>query len=89
MRVYEANGKGYRLLEQRISDEVAAADEEGTLFRANSVAAKLFGAYVRMTSLPYLWFMLVTSVNSLNDNALESFGDEQGIYYFSFFIYLL
>jgi hypothetical protein len=79
MRVFEANHRGYQLLERRISDEVEAADEEGTLFRANSIAAKLFGTYVRMTSLPYCWFTLVTSVNSLNDNALEAFGDEQGI----------
>ncbi|ELR10938.1 GTPaseactivator protein for Ras-like GTPase [Acanthamoeba castellanii str. Neff] len=77
MRVFEANHRGYQLLERRISDEVEAADEEGTLFRANSIAAKLFGTYVRMTSLPYCWFTLVTSVNSLNDNALEAFGDEQ------------
>ena len=79
MRVFEANRQGYQLLERRISDEVEAADEEGTLVRANSIAAKLFGTYVRMTSLPYCWFTLVTSVNSLNDNALEAFGDEQGI----------
>jgi hypothetical protein len=80
MRVFEANHQGYHLLERRITDEVAMADDEGTLFRANSIAARLFGTYVRMTSLPFIWKMLVTSVNALNDNALEAFGSEQGPY---------
>jgi hypothetical protein len=78
MRVFEANNQGYSLLERRISDEVAMADDEGTLFRANSIAAKLFGSYVRMTSLPFIWYTLVASVNSLNDNAIEAFGSELG-----------
>jgi hypothetical protein len=78
MRVFEANNQGYNLLERRISDEVAMAGDEGTLFRANSIAAKLFGSYVRMTSLPFIWYTLVTSVNSLNDNAIEAFGSDQG-----------
>jgi hypothetical protein len=78
MRVFEANNQGYNLLERRISDEVAMADDEGTLFRANSIAAKLFGSYVRMTSLPFIWYTLVASVNSLNDNAIEAFGSELG-----------
>lgn len=74
MHVFEANRAGYTLLETRISNEVDDASDEGTLFRANSMAAKLFANYVRMTSLQYLWLTLVTSVNTINDNAIEAFG---------------
>lgn len=52
--------------------EVDRADEEGTLFRANSAAAKMFTFYMRMISLKYLWHVLVLSVRALNDNAIES-----------------
>lgn len=76
MRIYEAHHKGYELLEQRISKEVQESYQEGTLFRSNSIAAKLFSSYVRMSALPYIWFTLVTSINSINDNAIESFGLE-------------
>jgi hypothetical protein len=76
MCIYEAHHQGFELLEQRITHEVGVASDEGTLFRANSLAAKLFAAYVRMVALPYLWATLVTSVNSLNDNAAEAFGQE-------------
>lgn len=76
MVVFEAHHLGFELLEVRITEEVAAASDEGTLFRANSLAAKLFACYVRLVALPYLFFTLVTSVNSLNDNAKESFGEE-------------
>jgi hypothetical protein len=76
MCIYEAHHQGFELLEQRITHEVSVASDEGTLFRANSLAAKLFASYVRMVALPYLWATLVTSVNSLNDNAAEAFGQE-------------
>jgi hypothetical protein len=76
MRVYEFQQRGYELIERQISKEVAMASDEGTLFRANSLAAKLFSSYVRMIAMPFTWFMLVTSVNSINDNAVDSFGDE-------------
>jgi hypothetical protein len=76
MRVYEFQQRGYELIERQISKEVAIASDEGTLFRANSLAAKLFASYVRMIALPFTWFMLVTSVNSINDNAVDSFGDD-------------
>jgi hypothetical protein len=76
MCIYEAHHQGFEVLEQRITHEVSVASDEGTLFRANSLAAKLFAAYVRMVALPYLWATLVTSVNSLNDNAAEAFGQE-------------
>lgn len=82
MRVFEANKAGYKLLETRITIEVGEASDEGTLFRANSMAAKLFANYVRMTSLQYIWLTLVTSINSINDNALETFGTDDGFAFF-------
>lgn len=76
MCVFESNQLGYQILEQRISREVEAAPDAGTLFRSNSLSVRMFSFYVRMVGLQYLWFTLVTSVHSLNDNAVESFGAE-------------
>jgi hypothetical protein len=116
MCVFESNQLGYQILEQRISREVEAAPDAGTLFRSNSLSVRMFSFYVRMVGLQYLcvdpslfdlrfsfwflfiylfiivftfylithsrgvrrWFTLVTSVHSLNDNAVESFGAESG-----------
>jgi hypothetical protein len=75
--VLEDNQKGAELIMASISHEVAKADEEAILFRANSVAAKLFSNYAKMAILRYLWHVLVLSVHSLNDNAIESFTLEQ------------
>jgi hypothetical protein len=78
MCVFESNHLGYQILEQRISREVESAGDAGTLFRSNSLSARMFSFYVRMMAMPYLWWTLVTSVNSLNDNAIETFGAESG-----------
>lgn len=74
MCVFEANHQGYAILTARISAEIEAAPNAGTLFRSNSLAARMFSYYVRMSALQYLWYTLVTSVHSLHDNAQETFG---------------
>ncbi len=75
IRVFEANQQGSALMIQRISHEVELATEESTLFRSNSIAAKMYSAYVRMVGLRYLWHTLVLSVHSINDRAFETSGD--------------
>jgi hypothetical protein len=64
--------QAYNFVAHSITHEVDIADEEGTLFRANSTAAKLFTQYMRMIALRYLWHVLVVSLHSLNDNAREA-----------------
>lgn len=77
LRVLEDNGnKGVDLIVAMISQEVARASQAGTLFRANSIAAKLFGVYIKMAALRYLWHTLVLSVHSLNDAAVEASVDD-------------
>jgi hypothetical protein len=49
IRVFEANQQGSAFLIKRISHEIQLATEESTLFRSNSIAAKMYTAYVRMT----------------------------------------
>jgi hypothetical protein len=71
MRVAQSKNKGCELLAARISHEVALASDEGTLFRANSAAPKLFSTFVRLVALPYLWHTLVIAVNMINANAIE------------------
>lgn len=79
VRIYGAEGRALELLLSRISYEVEEANDEGTLFRANSAAAKMFGSYIRMAGLKYLWHVLVLPINTLNDNAIEtSGGDSSG-----------
>jgi hypothetical protein len=70
MRVAQSKNKGCELLGARISHEVASASDEGTLFRANSAAPKLFATLVRIVALQYIWHTLVLQVNLLNDNAI-------------------
>lgn len=72
MRVLAGQYQAYNFIARTIAIEVSDADEEGTLFRSNSAAAKLFTMYMRMTSLRYLWQILVLAVHSLNDNALDN-----------------
>lgn len=54
MCVFESNQLGYQILEQRISREVEAAPDAGTLFRSNSLSVRMFSFYVRMVGLQYL-----------------------------------
>jgi hypothetical protein len=75
VRLFEANQQGGALLLRRISFEIELASEESTLFRANSVAAKMYTAYVKMVGLRYLWHTLVLSVHSINDRAIEASPD--------------
>lgn len=77
MRVLDAHGKGFNFIAGCISWEVAEASDEGTLFRSNSNATKLFSYYMKMIGLKYLWHVLVLSVHSLNDNANETFPETE------------
>ncbi len=52
--MFESNQLGYQILEQRISREVEAAPDAGTLFRSNSLSVRMFSFYVRMVGLQYL-----------------------------------
>ncbi len=54
MRVLDAHGKGFNFIAGCISWEVAEASDEGTLFRSNSNATKLFSYYMKMIGLKYL-----------------------------------
>jgi hypothetical protein len=77
LRVLAGQYQAYNFIARQISIEVESADEEGTLFRSNSAAAKLFTFYMRMIGLKYLWHVLVLSVHSLNDNARETDPDRK------------
>ncbi|ELR25191.1 GTPase-activator protein for Ras family GTPase [Acanthamoeba castellanii str. Neff] len=72
LRVLAGQFQAYNLIARTIKLEVASADEEGTLFRSNSAAAKLFTLYMRMIGLKYLFHVLVLSVRSLHDNAVDT-----------------
>jgi len=72
LRVLAGQFQAYNLIARTIKLEVASADEEGTLFRSNSAAAKLFTLYMRMIALKYLFHVLVLSVRSLHDNAIDT-----------------
>jgi hypothetical protein len=61
--------QAYNFIVQMIAIEVSDADEESTLFHLNSAVAKLFTMYMWMTSLRYLWQVLVLTMHLLNDNA--------------------
>jgi hypothetical protein len=50
----DAHGKGFNFIAGCISWEVAEASDEGTLFRSNSNATKLFSYYMKMIGLKYL-----------------------------------
>ncbi len=53
LRVLAGQFQAYNLVAHSITREVSIADEEGTLFRSNSAAAKLFTLYMRMIALKY------------------------------------
>jgi hypothetical protein len=72
LRVLAGQFQAYNLVAHSITREVSIADEEGTLFRSNSAAAKLFTLYMRMIALKYTWHVLVLSLHSLNDNARDA-----------------
>jgi hypothetical protein len=72
VRVLAGQYQAYNFIAQMIAIEVSDADEESTLFRSNSAVAKLFTMYMWMTSLRYLWQVLVLAVHSLNDNARDN-----------------
>ncbi|KNC52361.1 disintegrin [Thecamonas trahens ATCC 50062] len=59
------SGSGLGLVLSRIRVEVAAAADEGTLFRTNSAATKLMQAYARMVGLEYLWQVVGVHVVTL------------------------
>src|SRR4051812_21532920 len=77
MFIAQANHGGSEFLSAQIDFEVENSADEGTLFRSNSAAAKLFGIFVRIVGLKYLWHMLVLPINTLNDNALLTAGPEE------------
>jgi hypothetical protein len=72
LRVLAGQFQAYNFIARTITLEVASADEEGTLFRSNSAAAKLFTLYMKQIALKYLWQVLVLSLHALNDNAVDN-----------------
>jgi len=70
--VYESHGRSYNLLEKFISLEVASSDDEGTLFRSDSLAMKLFQPYSRIFGSEWLWNTLALPLNELNNLNAET-----------------
>ncbi len=71
VHLYASKGKALPVLLRYIQQEIAAitADNEGTLFRANSIASKMFKVYSKIEGLPYLWKTLATHVNAIMASA--------------------
>jgi hypothetical protein len=65
VRVLAGQYQAYNFIAQTLAIEVSDANEESTLFCSNSAAAKLFTMYMRMTSLRYLWQVLVLAVQKM------------------------
>lgn len=65
---YERLGQALPLLVRLIEYEVAAANDEGVLFRSNSFASKCFKVYARMIGLPYLYHVVSPLLSDLVKN---------------------
>src|SRR5690348_5024233 len=64
--IFYAHDKALELINHRISAEVLDAvltETEGTLFRSNSSAPKLYSNFIRIVGLKYLWHTLVLAVH--------------------------
>jgi len=54
VRILDAYGKLYPIIQLTISQEVAATADPSTLFRGNSVATKLMTAFTRLAGIAYI-----------------------------------
>lgn len=71
--LFEDKNAILNLINWSISKEVEAPDvTEGTMFRQNSLATKLFSHYAKLVSLPYLWHTLALIIHELNDMSQKS-----------------
>ncbi|KAL6061578.1 Ras GTPase activating protein ira2 [Balamuthia mandrillaris] len=67
--LFHHQSKALPLILHCITHEVLQSNTETTLFRANSIASKLFTFYSRMIGLPYLWSTLAIAITEMNDVA--------------------
>jgi len=65
--VMESHKLNVSLVKHFITYEVRTADNESTLFRANSNVARLTTHYNKLVGLGYLWQTLALSIHELND----------------------
>eukprot|EP01121_Diplochlamys_sp_Union-15-3_P018028 TRINITY_DN6479_c0_g3_i1.p1 TRINITY_DN6479_c0_g3~~TRINITY_DN6479_c0_g3_i1.p1 ORF type:complete len:651 (-),score=81.74 TRINITY_DN6479_c0_g3_i1:50-1891(-) len=62
-----------QLIKAFIDLEVSHSVEEGTLFRSESIACKMFSIYAKLIGLPYLWHSFSRIIFDLN-----TVGDQEG-----------
>ncbi|KAJ5073662.1 ras gtpase-activating protein [Anaeramoeba ignava] len=60
--LFERDSLLMKLLKKRIKDEIRETQEEGTLFRSNSLASKMMKTYSQLVGLPYLYDTLVIEI---------------------------
>eukprot|EP01087_Luapelamoeba_hula_P014658 TRINITY_DN4339_c0_g2_i1.p1 TRINITY_DN4339_c0_g2~~TRINITY_DN4339_c0_g2_i1.p1 ORF type:complete len:943 (-),score=160.44 TRINITY_DN4339_c0_g2_i1:50-2878(-) len=75
--IYAGHDQATGLVQHFTTREVESSNKEGTLFRANSMASKMFTTYARIVASAYVWFIFARAVAELDAMAHQSERDEE------------
>eukprot|EP01089_Gocevia_fonbrunei_P001501 TRINITY_DN1138_c0_g1_i1.p1 TRINITY_DN1138_c0_g1~~TRINITY_DN1138_c0_g1_i1.p1 ORF type:complete len:1456 (+),score=163.65 TRINITY_DN1138_c0_g1_i1:50-4417(+) len=75
--LYADNGRAVELINNFITLEVENSSKEGTLFRSNSMASKMFKTYSKMIGIKYLWKTFSKILNELNYYGSKEKGSDE------------
>lgn len=76
--LFEKHQKMMPLISYAVKSEITGAESAQTLFRANSLASKLFKHYSKMIGCEFLWHRLALILHELNQAGEPNNGEKKG-----------